>query len=173
MLLYGLALALALRADPGPVDRTRAELDALAVRIESLKSRRLAGGEAGRELDRLLVRAQELAAQLERAEAPRAQAAAAPAADELRERADALHDDADRLAAVVAALDVRISDARRAASSGGGMTTGAAVASGRMGGEDAARIRALQDERARASARLTELRAAAAALEAEANAVER
>lgn len=161
-----LALLLVLSAPAAPADRARAELDALAVRIELLKSRRLAGQDVGRELDRLLVRAEELAAEIERREAT-APPAGAPAED-LREQADALQDEADRLAAALAALDVRIGDLRRAAGpgAGGGITTGAAVA-GAAPSAEAARIQELFQERARLAARLAAVRSAAAAVEAE------
>ena len=61
-MLHGLTLALwlACGADGDPADARR-ELDACAARIEELKARRRAGELARRELERLLVRAQELA----------------------------------------------------------------------------------------------------------------
>jgi hypothetical protein len=91
-----------------------AELAALAARIEALKREAAGGREAGAELERLLRRAQELAARLER-EGPRPSEAAdaGPDAQELRERADALRDAADRLAARVAEIDRLLEASRR------------------------------------------------------------
>ncbi len=119
-MLSGLAFAaflLSSAPDSDPAD-ARAELDACARRIEELKARRQEGEEASRELERLLRRAQDLAASLERTVAELPPAEASPSPEELRERADAARDEADRLAAEIASLDVRIADARRVASSG-------------------------------------------------------
>lgn len=94
-----------------------AELAELAPRIESLK-REVAAGRSAGELERLLTRAQELAALLERlgrAGAPLPARTDAPDAQELRERADALRDRADRLAAVLPALERRLAEASRRA----------------------------------------------------------
>jgi hypothetical protein len=77
----------------------RKELDQCAARIEELKARRVAGELARRELERLLVRAQELALELERAHQTVPAAPASPSPEELRELADAARDEADRLAA--------------------------------------------------------------------------
>jgi hypothetical protein len=95
--------------DPGEPPGVRDELDVCAERIEVLKSRQ----QTGRQLDRLLRRAQELAAELERTRAELPASPYAPSPEELRERADAAHDEADRLAAEIALLDVRIQDIRR------------------------------------------------------------
>src|SRR5512133_2999538 len=109
------ALALLLAADPG-IDPERAELDRVASRIERLKTRQLAGEDVAQELERLLVRAQELAQRIEqerrRAGVPPG-AAPGPSPEELRERADALRDESDRVAAQLRDLDARIEVVRR------------------------------------------------------------
>ncbi len=117
-MLPGLALAALLlsSAPEAEAPDVRAELDSCARRIEELKARRAEGEIAGRELERLLQRAQDLAAELERAAKEIPPAEASPSPEELRERADAARDEADRLAAEIASLDVKIADARRAAS---------------------------------------------------------
>jgi hypothetical protein len=143
----------------------RAELDACADRIEALKSRR----EAGRELDRLLRRAQELAAELERTAAELPAAPAAPAPEELRERADAARDEADRLSAEIAALDVRINDARRGRGDPDGPIAGAALGAPVPRGDPA---RALLAERVALAARRARAVAEATRLEREARAAE-
>jgi hypothetical protein len=109
------ALALLLAADP-VVDPERAELDRVAVRIERLKERQRTGDEVGAELERLLVRAEELAQRIERrrrGERVRGASPVGPDPQELRERADALRDERDRVAARMAELDVQISAVRR------------------------------------------------------------
>jgi hypothetical protein len=109
------ALALLLAADP-VVDPTRAELDQVASRIERLKGRRLAGEDVTQELERLLAHAQELAQRIERAR----RGVAVPSRgdhglppEELRERADALRDESDRIAIRLRELDARIDVVRR------------------------------------------------------------
>ncbi len=171
-MLPSIALALVLQQSAPSADAARAELETLAARIEVLKARQLDGADVERELERLLVRAQEVAASLERAEPPPVPTQATPGAEELRERADALHDDADRLAGVVAALDVKIADARRALGGTGGRFDTAALSSGAQGGPELARLQALIQERGRAAERLAALRAEAAAMEEEARARE-
>ncbi|MGB8931462.1 MAG: hypothetical protein WCC48_09485, partial [Anaeromyxobacteraceae bacterium] len=115
-MLY-VVLALLLVADP-VVDPARAELDRVASRIERLKSRRLAGEDVTLELERLLAHAQELAQRIER-ERRGAPPAAAPAVapglppEELRERADALRDESDRIAMQLRELDRQIDAVRR------------------------------------------------------------
>jgi hypothetical protein len=160
---------------PSPV---QAELDACAERIEALKSRQ----EIGRELDRLLRRAQQLAAELERTRASLPGAAAttavplAPSAEELRERADAWRDEADRVAAEIAAIDVRIQDAHLAGHRARPARTDP-VARAALGGagrppDGSSRLRGLAAERAK----LVELRiraeAEAARLDEEARAAD-
>src|SRR5512132_829114 len=103
----------------GGVDRdspsARKELDACAQRIEQLKAQRRNSELTRRELERLLVRAQELAVELERTRQTIPTGPAAPSPEELHERADAARDEADRLAADIAELDVKLGDARRLA----------------------------------------------------------
>jgi hypothetical protein len=162
-----LLLAASDPADATPT-RLREELDACAERIEDLKSRR----ERGAELDRLLRRAQDLAAELERAAADAPVGAEAPAPEELHERADAARDEADRLAAEIAALDVRIQDSRRGRGEVGPGVERAAL--GTAAGPPADdRVRALLAERAELSARRARAEAEAARLDAEARAADR
>jgi len=172
--VHGLTLAILLagapEADPG---NARAELDACAARIEQLKTQRLAGELARRELERLLVRAQELAEDLERTRAELPPAAPVPSPEELRERADAARDEADRLAAEIAELDVKIDDARRIArsESDGSMSRavlGVPAASPRAAG----RIRELAARRAALAEQRTLAERAAARYEAEARAAD-
>lgn len=184
-----LVLLLSLGAPQSPA---RAELDAVATRIEQLKARHAAGEDVGRELLRLLVRAQELAVQIDSEEgrAPLPPPAIAPAG-ELRERADALHDEADRIAGALVQLEARIAHAHRAMIShppelspapralGGPVVarnaalspSGAVVQAPARQAEEA-HIRALMQERARLVVMLAQVRAQAAALEAEAQAAE-
>jgi hypothetical protein len=111
-----LLLALLLAASPpGPGRDPRTELDATAVRIERLKARQLSGEDVHRELEALLVRAQELAARIEATlelNAP-VPVAPVPTSDDLRERADAARDDADRLASVAQSIEARMAAIRR------------------------------------------------------------
>jgi hypothetical protein len=129
-MLAPVLLAAMLASGPAPgleadAASLRRELDAVAGRIEVLKARRLAGESVEGELWPLLVRSQELASQLERL---RPESSAAPAAagaddseqkraDDLRERAGLLREEADRLLRARAALDARILAALRSATS--------------------------------------------------------
>lgn len=111
------ALALLLAAAP-VADPTRAELDRVASRIELLKGRQLAGEDVALELERLLVRAQELAQRIEQERARRGVALPPPVSpglppEELKERADALRDESDRIAMQLRELDGRIDAVRR------------------------------------------------------------
>jgi septal ring factor EnvC (AmiA/AmiB activator) len=109
------ALALLLAADP-VVDPERAELDRVAVRIERLKERQRSGDEVGAELERMLLRAEELAQRIERrrrGETPRGAPQVGPDPQELRERADALRDERDRVAVRMKDLDEQIAAVRR------------------------------------------------------------
>jgi hypothetical protein len=111
------ALALLLAAEP-VLDPARAELDRVASRIERLKGRQLAGEDVAAELERLLVQAQELAQRIERERARSGGAVPSPAEpgltpEELRERADALRDESDRIAIQLRELDARIDAVRR------------------------------------------------------------
>jgi hypothetical protein len=182
VLLSALTLALALRAgDPAALPAARAELSRVAERIELLKARRVEGRDVGRELERLLVRAQELAAEIDRrAAAVPPPPGVAPSVEELRERADALHDEADRLAASLTELDLRIASLRRATAPAGAGLSVAAVrgGSGRRAGPavapaDEHRLHTLLRDRDALAARLAAVRADAAAIEAEAAAAER
>ncbi len=115
-----LSLAALLAAAPAAPQRdARVELDAVAAQIERLKARHLAGQDVASELEGLLVKARELAAEIERGappvKPPPPAAAAGPSPEELRERADALRDEADRGAAAAKELEAQIEEARRAA----------------------------------------------------------
>jgi hypothetical protein len=152
--------------------RARAELEVCAARIEELKARH----EFGAELHRLLRRSQELAGQLEHtgaAEGSRDEVEATPSAEELRERADAARDEVDRLAADIAALDVRIADARR------GQADGVTVARAALGPAavhplgPGDRVRRLLAERTALSERRRQAEGEAARLEAAARAADR
>lgn len=152
--------------------QARRELEACAARIEALKAQPEAGELARRELDRLLVRAQELAHALERAGQPVPTLPAAPSPEELRERADAARDEADRLAAEIALLDVKLNDARRqvhadADASFARATLGAAAPSSQL-----ERVRALTIQRAALARRRALAEAAAQRYEADARAAE-
>jgi hypothetical protein len=158
------------------VSPVQVELDACAERIEALKSRQ----EIGRELDRLLRRAQHLAAELERTRAslpgaaPSPAAPIAPSAEELRERADAWRDEADRLAAEIAAIDVKIQDAHvdphRPRRPGDTVARAALGSAGRADGSH--RLHALAVERAKLVERRARAEAEAARLDAEARAAD-
>jgi hypothetical protein len=173
--MLGLALALLLTAAPDPAV-ARAELEDCARRIEELKARHLAGQPVGRELVRLLVRAQELAMQLDRARVELPPPPPAPSPEELRERADAARDDADRVAAEIADLDVRIGDLRRALRAEAEGPIARATLGGHARAAELAaeveRLRALQARRASLAAERAHAEAAAASLEAEARAAE-
>jgi hypothetical protein len=182
--IIGFTLAFALASSDPTLDAARAELSAVAERIAQLKNERLQGRATGRELERLLVRAQELAEEIdERSAVTPAPAAVAPSAEELRERADALHDEADRLAAALTDLDVRIAGLRRTLVFGPGrgfasVATVRHAAAGSTGRAAASplemqRLHQLLVERDALAARLRQVRAAAAATEAEARAAER
>src|SRR5512138_2757422 len=109
------ALALLLAVSP-PVDPARAELDVVAARIERLKARQLAGEDVTLELERLLVRAQDLVQRIERTrrlDGTPPPVEAGPTPEELRERADALRDERDRVAEDIRELDARIDAVRR------------------------------------------------------------
>jgi hypothetical protein len=161
---------LLLSAEPGDLATSaaaEAELERCAERIERLK----ATHQTGRELDRLLRRAQELAAALERAAAGLPPPVpTGPPPEELRERADAARDAADRLAAEIAALDVRIDDARRGRAEAGAPFTGAALGTTAGDGE---RARALTAARAALVERRAQAVEEASRLDAEAAAAER
>jgi len=172
-MLAGPTLLLLLAAND-PADRTdrsaaraELELERCAERIEELKGRQ----EAGRELERLLRRAQELAAELERTATDLPATPAAPAPEELRERADAARDEADRLAAEIAAVDIRVQDARRSRGEPGGAVERAAIGTTSPAGAD--RVRALLAERAALAERRAQAEREAARLDAEARAADK
>jgi hypothetical protein len=172
-MIRAICLALALAGPPDGVDAevdARAELDACAARIEELKAHRRAGQAAERELERLLVRAQELAIELERtrAELP-ADVSPSPSPEELRERADAARDEADRLSAEIAELDVKLGDARRNSDSA---MAGAALGGAPVSPSSMVRIRELQLRRHALAQRRAAVETAAARLEAEARAAD-
>lgn len=181
-MVSGLPLVLLLVAG-NPAWDARAELNAVATRIEQLKVRHMAGEDVGRELVALLVRAQELAGEIERREERAPMPPPAPAS-ELRERADALHDEADRIASALTAVEGRIVQAHQAmtarAQRGDAVVANRAALGAVPGAQqppaihaDEARLRNLVAERARLTAMLAQVRARAAALEAEARAAER
>ena len=180
-MLSGITLALLLAGGPdSDSGEVRKELDVCARQIEQLKAQRHAGELARRELERLLVRAQELAAELERTRQhlpPSAQQLPLslrvdPSPEELREIADAARDEADRLAAEIAELDVKLGDARRAAQPAQGAVS-AAVLGGASGSPAAAeRVRELSTRRAALARQRAHAEAAAARYEAEARAAE-
>jgi hypothetical protein len=174
MMVAGLLLVLLVAGDPGAQfdrDAARAELSAIAGRIEELKARHATGDDGVHpELHRLLVRAQELAQALEADAGRPPPRMAALAVDELRERADAARDEADRLRTAIARLNARMAEIEagarlpqaRFASAGGG------------GGEvsPAQRLAALEAQRTSLVHRLALATAEAERLEAEARAIE-
>jgi hypothetical protein len=166
----GIALALLLCAPTASLDAHRAELDDLAGRIQQLKLRQLHGDNVRRELERLLVRAQELAGAIE-AELDHDGAlpiALPPSPDELRERADAARDEADRLAAAIHALEIRITTVSNELHMA---QFGAAMATPRDA-ERHMRLRALAEQRQLLSRRLAAALSEAARLEREAKIIE-
>jgi hypothetical protein len=101
-------------ASPGPADAARAELESVAQRIAALKERRLAGEPVDEELTRLLVRSQELAAAVERSSPPaRSGGTTGLPPEELRERADAARDEADRVVAQIEEIERTLEDVDR------------------------------------------------------------
>jgi DNA repair exonuclease SbcCD ATPase subunit len=152
--------------------KARKELDSCAERIEELKALRRAGELERRELERLLVRAQELAAELERTRQAMPATTIAPSPEELHERADAARDEADRLSAEIAELDVKLGDARRMARAESDGTVARAVLGGPPTSSQADRVRALSAQRASLAERRAQAERAAARYEAEARAAE-
>jgi hypothetical protein len=161
-----LALLVLLAGHPDELRHVRGELDATATRIEQLKARQLAGENVRGELESLLVRAQELAGELEHALAldTPVPLREVPSSDELRERADLARDEADAVAATLGGLDLRIATLRHEL---------------RMqalrGVSDAERHRVLRhlvEQRAALVARHRALHADAGRLEAEAEAID-
>jgi len=116
MTASNLILIALLSGPPESANALHRELDAVAVRIEELKARRLAGEAVEGELEPLLVRSQELAAELEQEQpdrpAPAASMTIPPPVrdrlDELRGRASFLRREADRLTGDLSALEIQI-----------------------------------------------------------------
>jgi len=166
----GIALALLLCAPTAGLDAHRAELDVIAGQIQQLKLRQLHGENVRRELERLLVRAQDLAMVIEGElhDDGALPLALPPSPEELRERADAARDEADRIAAALHALDIRITTASnelRMSQIGAAMATPAAP-------ERHRRLRLLVEQRQLLAQRQRAVLADAARLEAEAKAIE-
>lgn len=159
-------------ADTEPSD-ARKELDVCAERIEELKARRRAGELDRRELERLLVRAQELASELEHQRHALPAEPAAPSPEELRERADAARDEADRLAAEIAELDVKLGDARRLArAESDGTVARAVLGTPPATSQQAERVRELAAQRAELVQKRALAEEAAARYDEEAKAAE-
>lgn len=181
--MWGALLFLALGAASPEVQAAHAELDAVATRIEQLKAQHATGADVGRELHRLLVRAQELSHVIERASAGSPHPLVlAPSPDELRERADAARDEADRIVLAIAGVDQRIGELRRAEpgrarSAGAPEATFASVRPGgaisrAQPGPPSDRLRALLAHRALLAERLAAVAAEVERLEAEAAVIE-
>jgi hypothetical protein len=181
--MWPVLLMLALGAPSAEVQAAHAELDAVAARIELLKARHAVGDDVARELHRLLVRAQELSHVIERGSArarPARPLVLAPSPEELRERADAGRDEADRLASVMEGLDERIAALRRAEAGArppararpDEATFASAVAPSRAVAEPSPRLRALVAHRAMLAERLVAVQAEIDRLEAEARRLE-
>ncbi|MFO0585131.1 MAG: hypothetical protein U0229_22875 [Anaeromyxobacter sp.] len=173
----GLTLALLLAAASPDREVVRAELEAVAARIEQLKARH-ARGEDGLhgELFALLVRAQELAITLDRldhpqpVEAPHQRVVRGPTPDDLRERADAARDEADRIQSALDDIERRMAQVTASA-----RTPDARLAS--TGPQDstvspARRMQLLQAQRERLLRALALTQADANRLEAEARLLE-
>jgi hypothetical protein len=155
------------------VGALRHELDAVAKQIEELKARRLAGDPVEDvALERLLVRSQELAEQIEQAK-PRPAAAAAQRdprcelVDELREQAAALRAEAEELAAEGARVDAAITRALREEPAFSQVSSAASDA------QAPASIVALLDRRSQLEQLARTLQAQASILDAAADALER
>jgi len=190
MTLGNLILIAVLAGSPD-VEALRRELDGVAERIEQLKARAQAGEQVEGELEPLLVRSQELAEQLEQAlpqspTPPPAQESADAArerADELRGEAAALRGQVQQAKAALSAVEARIAEALRAATSRqepaiapAGFAHSSGARSTPRTSEPApgaaAALGPLVEERARLEARIEALGAEAARLMAEANALD-
>lgn len=182
---WGQLVLLAVLGTGSPETRAaHVELDQVATRIEQLKARHALGEDVGRELHRLLVRAQELSHVIERASAPVARPLVlSPSPQELRERADAGRDEADRIAAAIADLDARLDALRQAAplaprAAGPGEATFASVRVAgapehRSAPAPSQRVRSLVAHRALLAERLVRVNGEIARLEAEAERLDR
>jgi len=116
----GLVLALLLASASPEREAARLELEAVAARIAHLKALHVSGEEVHGELHRLLVRAQELAIAIDLIDHPQPPGTPpprlrGPTPDELRERADAARDEADRILGAIAAIDRRIGEVQASA----------------------------------------------------------
>jgi hypothetical protein len=116
--MLGTVLLTVLLVAAPDVGALRQELEGVAERIEDLKVRRAAGESVDDELTGLLVRAQELADEIDRARAPAATATpvasdpAAELADELRARSAALRHESERLKQELAEVERRLLELR-------------------------------------------------------------
>lgn len=173
-----LLLAAMLAAGPD-VDGLRRELDDVAGRIEELKARRRAGAavEDG-SLERLLVRSQELAEELERAR-PRPQrtppAGADPGCtqvDELREQAAVLREEAASLFEEAIQVNAELARAVREEPPHSRRTTFASDVN-RTVLDPASRVASLAERRAALERQARALEAEASLLDAAADALER
>ncbi|HYD42034.1 MAG TPA: hypothetical protein VEB43_14485 [Anaeromyxobacter sp.] len=172
-----LLLAAMLSAGPD-VDALRRELDDVASRIEALKARRRAGEpiEDG-SLERLLVRSQELAEELEGA---RPRPAAVPPgpdprcelADELREQAAALREEAAQLMAEAAQVKAELARSVREEPPSSRPATFTSDLQQTVL-DPATRVAALAERRAALEAQARALEAQASILDAAADALER
>lgn len=175
--MLGPLFLLALLSAGPDVGALRQELDEVASRIEELKARRRDGEPIEEEaLERLLVRSQELADEIERAR-PKPPAAA-PAGDrgcaqvdELREQAAALRDEAASLADEAAEVNAELARALHeepASSRPASFTSDLQTVL-----DPAARIGTLAERRSRLDAQARALEAQASILDAAADALER
>jgi hypothetical protein len=184
---WGQLLLLAVLGTGSPEIRAaHVELDQVATRIEQLKARHALGEDVGGELHRLLVRAQELSYVIERASAPVARPLVlVPSPQELRERADAGRDEADRISAAIADVDARLDALLQAAPPAprGAGPAEATFASARPPGAPehrtasspapSQRVRSLLAHRALLEERLVRVNGEIARLEAEAERLDR
>jgi hypothetical protein len=161
-----LALLVLLGGHPDEIRHARRELDAVATRIEQLKARQLEGQNVRGELEALLVRAQEIALELERSLALDGPVPArdVPSSDELRERADLARDEADRIAIGLDALEYRIAMLRH--------DLQVQAMRGVSDAERHRRLRHLLEQRAALVERHRDLHADAGRLEAEADVID-
>ena len=171
----GLILALLLAGTAPEREAARAELEAVAIRIEHLKARH-AAGEAGLipELQRLLVRAQELAHTLDRIDHAQRPAGhpplrnAAPTAEELHERADAARDEVDRIRSALEKVESNLAELRSGRGAPQARFTSARPGPGPESADPVYRVAVLELQRARLQRSLAQMIAQAERLEAEA-----
>ena len=161
-----IALLVLLGGRPDEIGHARVELDAIATRIEQLKARQLEGDNVRRELETLLVRAQEIAGDLERSLALDGPVPLrdVPSSDELREQADVARDEADRVVYGLERLDAAIATLRRELQ--------IQTLHGTPDAERHRRLRLLLQQRGALVQRHRALHAEAGRLEAEANTID-